>query len=156
MSLKEDVLGLRLPTLRTVEFDTADYALLATPFWFDDLVICLKDMATSAAVAGVSRRIARMQGAVRVRVTQRVNLFEKVLIPNATGATVAPTTPSPSPPVGSAATQSGPILIPNPAGWRLPNVCLFCSPLRPMITTTAARADTSPRSLKPYPHVRVS
>ena len=43
---EEDVLGLRLPTLRAVEFDTADYALLATPFWFDDLVVCLKDMAT--------------------------------------------------------------------------------------------------------------
>ena len=33
---EEDVLGLRLPTLRAVEFDTADYSLLATPFWVDD------------------------------------------------------------------------------------------------------------------------
>ena len=80
---EEDVLGLRLPTLRAVEFDTADYALLATPFWFDDLVVCLKDMATYRLQLQVYReRIARMQGAVR-RVTQRVNLFEKVLIPNA-------------------------------------------------------------------------
>src|SRR4029434_8903624 len=80
---EEDVLGLRLPTLRAVEFDTADYSLLATPFWLDDLVTCLKEVATYRLRLQVYReRVARMQGAVR-RVTQRVNLFEKVLIPNA-------------------------------------------------------------------------
>ena len=80
---EEDVLGLRLPTLRAVEFDTADYSLLATPFWVDDLVTCLKEVATYRLRLQVYReRVARMQGAVR-RVTQRVNLFEKVLIPNA-------------------------------------------------------------------------
>jgi V/A-type H+/Na+-transporting ATPase subunit D len=80
---EEDVLGLRLPTLRAVEFDAADYSLLATPFWLDDLVTCLKDVATYRLRLQVYReRVARMQGAVR-RVTQRVNLFEKVLIPNA-------------------------------------------------------------------------
>jgi len=80
---EEDVLGLRLPTLRTVEFDAADYSLLATPFWVDDLVTCLKEVATYRLRLQVYReRVARMQGAVR-RITQRVNLFEKVLIPNA-------------------------------------------------------------------------
>jgi len=81
--VEEDVLGLRLPTLRDVEFDTADYSLLATPFWVDDLVTCLKDVATYRLRLQVyHERVARMQGAVR-RITQRVNLFEKVLIPNA-------------------------------------------------------------------------
>src|SRR5215831_4613622 len=80
---EEDVLGLRLPTLRAVEFDTAAYSLLATPFWFDDLVTCLKEVATYRLRLQVYReRVARMQGAVR-RVSQRVNLFSKVLIPNA-------------------------------------------------------------------------
>src|SRR5262245_29438831 len=80
---EEDVLGLRLPTLRDVAFDIADYSLLATPFWLDELVTCLKDVATYRLRVQVYReRVARMQGAVR-RVTQRVNLFEKVLIPNA-------------------------------------------------------------------------
>jgi V/A-type H+-transporting ATPase subunit D len=80
---EENVLGLRLPTLRAVEFDEAEYSLLATPFWLDDLVQCLKDVATYRLRLQVYRqRIARMQGAVR-RVSQRVNLFEKVLIPNA-------------------------------------------------------------------------
>ncbi|HSF31984.1 MAG TPA: V-type ATP synthase subunit D [Candidatus Tectomicrobia bacterium] len=80
---EEDVLGLRLPTLRAVEFDTANYSLLATPFWLDELVTCLKEVATYRLRLQVYReRVVRMQGAVR-RVTQRVNLFEKVLIPNA-------------------------------------------------------------------------
>jgi V/A-type H+-transporting ATPase subunit D len=80
---EEDVLGLRLPTLRAVEFEVADYSLLATPFWIDDLVTCLKEVVTYRIRLQVYRqRVTRMQGAVR-RVTQRVNLFEKVLIPNA-------------------------------------------------------------------------
>jgi V/A-type H+/Na+-transporting ATPase subunit D len=80
---EEDVPGLRLPTLRAVEFDTADYSLLATPFWVDDLVTCLKEVATYRLRLQVYReRVARLQGAVR-RITQRVNLFEKVLIPDA-------------------------------------------------------------------------
>jgi V/A-type H+-transporting ATPase subunit D len=81
--VEEYVLGLRLPTLKAVEFDTAPYSLLATPFWFDEFVVCLKDAAKYRLELEVYReRVARMQGAVR-RVTQRVNLFEKVLIPNA-------------------------------------------------------------------------
>jgi V/A-type H+/Na+-transporting ATPase subunit D len=80
---EEDVLGLRLPTLRGVEFNVADYSLLATPFWIDSLVTCLKEVVTDRIRLQVYReRVARMQAAVR-RITQRVNLFEKVLIPNA-------------------------------------------------------------------------
>jgi V/A-type H+-transporting ATPase subunit D len=80
---EEDVLGVRLPALRGVEFDEAAYPLLATPFWIDELVTCLKDVATYRIRLHVYReRVVRMQSAVR-RITQRVNLFEKVLIPNA-------------------------------------------------------------------------
>jgi V/A-type H+-transporting ATPase subunit D len=81
--VEENVLGLRLPTLRSVEFEEAEYSLLATPFWLDALVACLKDVATYRLRLQVYReRVARMKGAVR-RVSQRVNLFEKVLIPRA-------------------------------------------------------------------------
>lgn len=80
---EEDVLGLRLPTLGTIEFEEAHYSLLATPFWVDDLVLCLKEAATQRVRLQVCReRVARMHSAVR-RVSQRVNLFEKVLIPKA-------------------------------------------------------------------------
>ncbi|HZR82975.1 MAG TPA: V-type ATP synthase subunit D [Candidatus Binatia bacterium] len=80
---EEDVLGLRLPVLRAVEFDEAAYSFLATPFWLDDLVTCLKEVATYRLRLEVWRaRVGRMKDAVR-RVSQRVNLFEKVLIPGA-------------------------------------------------------------------------
>src|SRR6266851_85671 len=80
---EEDVLGVRLPALKSVEFVSAEYSLLATPFWIDDLVTCLKEVATYRIRLHVYReRAARMQSAVR-RITQRVNLFDKVLIPNA-------------------------------------------------------------------------
>jgi len=80
---EEDVLGVHLPALKAVEFVTADYSLLATPFWIDDLVTCLKEVAIYRIRLHVYReRAARMQSAVR-RITQRVNLFDKVLIPNA-------------------------------------------------------------------------
>lgn len=80
---EEDVLGVHLPALRTVEFDVAEYSALATPFWIDDLVTCLKEVATYRIRLHVYReRATRMQAAVR-RITQRVNLFDKVLIPDA-------------------------------------------------------------------------
>jgi V/A-type H+-transporting ATPase subunit D len=77
----EDVLGVRLPALRGVEFDGADYSLLATPFWID--VKCLQEVITYRIRLHVFReRAVLMRIAVR-RITQRVNLFEKVLIPEA-------------------------------------------------------------------------
>jgi V/A-type H+-transporting ATPase subunit D len=81
--VEEHVLGLRLPALRRVEFEVARYSLLATPFWFDEFVTCLKDVATYRLRLQIYReRVARLAAGVR-RVTQRVNLFDKVLIPNA-------------------------------------------------------------------------
>jgi V/A-type H+-transporting ATPase subunit D len=80
---EEDVLGVRLPALRGFEFDIVDYSLLATPFWIDELVTCVKEVATFRIRLNVYReRAARMQAAVR-HITQRVNLFDKVLIPEA-------------------------------------------------------------------------
>ena len=79
----EHLVGLRLPMLRAVEFDEKPYSILSTPFWLDELVACIKDVATYRLRLQVYRaRVSRMEGAVR-RVSQRVNLFEKVLIPNA-------------------------------------------------------------------------
>jgi V/A-type H+/Na+-transporting ATPase subunit D len=80
---EEHVLGVRLPVLRAAEFDVADYSLLATPFWLDALVKCIKELLIGRIRLQLLReRVARMHSAVR-RVTQRVNLFEHVLIPGA-------------------------------------------------------------------------
>ena len=80
---QENVVGVRLPVAREVKFRTAEYSLLAKPFWVDFLVEYLQRSCTMRVHLQVRReRVKRLEVAVR-RTTQRVNLFEKVLIPNA-------------------------------------------------------------------------
>lgn len=80
---EQNVVGVRLPVLTSVECQVADYSRLASPPWVDVLVQRLKDAAEErlrAEIAGQRVEILRQQ--VR-RITQRVNLFDKILIPAA-------------------------------------------------------------------------
>jgi V/A-type H+-transporting ATPase subunit D len=80
---EENVVGVRLPVARQVQCQTAPYSTLATPFWVDYLVENLRRMAELRVLVEVHRlRVERLDAASR-RITQRVNLFEKVLIPGA-------------------------------------------------------------------------
>jgi len=80
---EENVVGVRLPTLKYVNCEVADYSLLAKPVWVDALVQRLRDAAEQRARVSVAeKRIAILEQAVR-RVTQRVNLFDRILIPTA-------------------------------------------------------------------------
>ncbi|RDH84291.1 MAG: V-type ATP synthase subunit D [endosymbiont of Seepiophila jonesi] len=78
---EESVMGVRLPLLESVEFKLADYPLLARPHWVDPLVEKLKqalEMRLRMQVA--EQRLKLLEAEVRT-ITQRVNLFDKVLIP---------------------------------------------------------------------------
>lgn len=80
---EENVVGVRLPLLRAITCDISSYSYLAKPAWVDVLVERLKQAAeerTRVLVAEERVRILKFQ--VR-RVTQRVNLFERILIPEA-------------------------------------------------------------------------
>ena len=80
---KANVVGVRLPVLRGVEFSVEEYSTLAKPYWVDALVEYLQKVSTLRIREQVDReRVDRMDEAVR-KITQRVNLFEKVLIPTA-------------------------------------------------------------------------
>lgn len=80
---EENVLGVRLPQLEKIRFHVNDYSMLAKPFWVDFLIELLQSMATLRSRRDIERtRMSRLNDAVR-RITQRVNLFEKVLIPQA-------------------------------------------------------------------------
>lgn len=80
---EENIVGARLPVAREVKFKTAAYSTLAKPFWVDFLVEYMQQMATLRVHVQVHReRVKRLNLQVR-RITQRVNLFEKVLIPRA-------------------------------------------------------------------------
>ncbi len=80
---EENIVGARLPIAREVKFKTAPYSMLAKPFWVDFLVEYLQRMCTLRVHLQVRKeRVNRLNHQVR-RITQRVNLFEKVLIPRA-------------------------------------------------------------------------
>ena len=80
---EENVVGVRLPVLERIHCSVAKYSLLAKPAWIDLLVQRLKDAAeqrTQVLVAAERVRILQVQ---ERRITQRVNLFDKILIPTA-------------------------------------------------------------------------
>ena len=80
---EENVVGARLPVLGGVEFSLEEYSTLAKPFWVDALVQHLQGKSTLRIRELVDQeRVSRLDEAVR-KITQRVNLFEKVLIPTA-------------------------------------------------------------------------
>ena len=80
---EENIVGARLPVAREVKFKMFPYAMLGKPFWVDFLVEYLQKTCTMRVHLQVRQeRAARLNQQVR-RITQRVNLFEKVLIPRA-------------------------------------------------------------------------
>jgi len=80
---EENVVGTRLPVLEAVEVQLRDYGYLEKPHWVDRLSDELTTMIELHVRLTVERRrVALLEEAVR-KVTQRVNLFEKVLIPRA-------------------------------------------------------------------------
>ena len=80
---EENIVGARLPVAREVKFKTAPYSMLAKPFWVDFFVEYMQRMCTLRVHLQIHReRVSRLKQQVR-RITQRVNLFEKVLVPRA-------------------------------------------------------------------------
>jgi V/A-type H+-transporting ATPase subunit D len=78
-----NVVGQRLPRLVDMEVAVAPYGYMARPPWVDLVVLRLKEVLQLRVEAQVTRRqVALLDAAVR-KVTQRVNLFDKVLIPRA-------------------------------------------------------------------------
>lgn len=83
---QENVLGVSLPVLAEVEIQVAEYSPLARPHWVDGLVALLGEaLELEIARQVAARRLAILQQAER-SATQRVNLFEKVLLPRALSA----------------------------------------------------------------------
>lgn len=81
---EENLLGTRLPCLVEVRFAVSPYGYLARPHWFDDLALALREVAQLRLERQVMEiRARRLEKAART-ITQRVNLFSKVLIPEAT------------------------------------------------------------------------
>jgi V/A-type H+/Na+-transporting ATPase subunit D len=80
---EENMVGVRLPTFVEVQFKVADYSMLATPHWTDVLVKRIQQMVSQKVLVQVmTERVRLLEKSVR-KITQRTNLFEKILIPEA-------------------------------------------------------------------------
>ncbi|MGB5267515.1 MAG: V-type ATP synthase subunit D [Polyangiales bacterium] len=78
---QENVVGVRLPVLKEVECQVAEYSPLAKPAWVDALAERLGDAAEARTRIQVAAERVRVLARAERRITQRVNLFEKILIP---------------------------------------------------------------------------
>lgn len=78
---RENVVGTWLPTLQDIQVEIRRYGYISKPHWLEPLTEALTASARLRIEAMVAeRRVALLNAAVRT-VTQRVNLFDKVLIP---------------------------------------------------------------------------
>ena len=78
---RDSIAGVRVPRLDGIVCEVAPYSLLATPAWIDRLADRLRDAAElQVRVLTSQERVRILSQAVR-RITQRVNLFERILIP---------------------------------------------------------------------------
>jgi V/A-type H+-transporting ATPase subunit D len=78
---EENLVGLRLPVLVGVDVSRVGYSFLARPNWIDALGDFLeKFLKMKLGLQVLEQRLAILELAVK-KTTQRVNLFDKVLIP---------------------------------------------------------------------------
>ncbi|GJL61723.1 MAG: ATP synthase subunit D [Nitrospirales bacterium] len=79
---EENILGVKLPVLINVNWHFREYALLAKPHWVDVLVVQLRQVAELKIQIQVEEERKRRLDSATRRTAQRVNLFEKVMIPS--------------------------------------------------------------------------
>lgn len=79
----ENVVGTSVPVLGELRLEVQEYSRLVTPFWIDSLVVALQQLVRLRVQVQIAQQRTDVLAAALRRVTQRVNLFDKVLIPKA-------------------------------------------------------------------------
>jgi len=80
---KKNVAGVDIPIFEDAEFKDAEYDLFSTPLWVDFAIEALRNLVVVLAqMRVVEEGIKILKQELRIA-TQRVNLFEKVKIPDA-------------------------------------------------------------------------
>ncbi len=79
---EENIMGAHLPVLQTVNVEIRQYSLFAKPHWVDGVAAKLKDLLTLQIKLQVEEQQLKLLNDAVKTITQRVNLFDKVLIPN--------------------------------------------------------------------------
>ncbi len=80
---QENVVGVKIPVLQSLEIEAREFGFLGRPHWVDRFARLLRQtIELRIRVQVERRRLELLEAGVR-KITQRVNLFEKVLIPRA-------------------------------------------------------------------------
>jgi len=77
-----NIAGVDIPVFSELTFDKIEYDIFNLPLWIDKGLVAIKDMAAFDAEIEVLREQIRLLGDELRVTTQRVNLFEKVKIPD--------------------------------------------------------------------------
>jgi len=78
-----NIAGIDIPVFDKIEFEAAEYDLFATPLWIDAAIEAFREVIIlNEEVSIVAQGMAILRQELRVT-NQRVNLFEKVKIPEA-------------------------------------------------------------------------
>ena len=79
----ENIVGINLPVLNNLQLQVKNYSTFCRPHWVDPVVVQLKIMLELKLQHRIYvQRVSILDKAVK-KVSQRVNLFDKVLIPQA-------------------------------------------------------------------------
>jgi len=83
ITAKKNIAGVDVPVFERVDFEPAEYDLFLTPFWIDTGVETLRAMVSlQEEMRVIEHGISILKHELRIT-AQRVNLFEKVKIPEA-------------------------------------------------------------------------
>jgi V/A-type H+-transporting ATPase subunit D len=80
---RENVAGVKVPRLTAIDCEVTPYSDLGTPAWVDHLVVRLQEAARQRLAVRVEGERVRVLERTLRRITQRVNLYGRVLIPGA-------------------------------------------------------------------------
>jgi V/A-type H+-transporting ATPase subunit D len=76
-----NIAGVDIPVFQNIEFTESPYDLFALPLWVDTAIETIKDLATLDAQIDILEKQSELLGEELRITSQRVNLFEKVKIP---------------------------------------------------------------------------
>jgi len=83
ITAKKNIAGVDVPVFERVDFELAEYDLFLTPLWVDAGLETLRNMVSlQEEIRIIEKGISVLKHELRIT-TQRVNLFEKVKIPEA-------------------------------------------------------------------------
>ena len=80
MSMRK-VAGVRVPVLDGISFTVAPYSMVSLPAWVPMGIAMLKELVTLAVLVDIARATVAELERARRKTTQKVNLYEKVQIP---------------------------------------------------------------------------